>query len=265
MEHPRRNEGNRTAMSDTPTDNTTSTIDSAATESAVTGSAGAKSAETESAVIGSAVVGIGARGDDAIKIGELTLRSESGPRSATRPAAVDGVLTLTAHAKADMFLDPAGFTTAPTAERFVDAVEGDFRLRAYVEVDFVSDYDSGVLLGFIDDENWFKICAELDPDGTHRVVSVVTRGGVSDDSNSWAMPDSGIHLRISRTGDAFAMHASADGTVWSMIRYFSMGAPAPASVKVGLLAQSPTGDGTSARFSEIAFTREPLAGVRSGA
>jgi regulation of enolase protein 1 (concanavalin A-like superfamily) len=265
MEHPRRNEGNRTAMSDTPTDNTTSTIDSAATESAVTGSAGAKSTETESAVIGSAVVGIGTRGDDAIKIGELTLRSESGPRSATRPAAVDGVLTLTAGAKADMFLDPAGVDTAPTAERFVNAIQGDFQLRAHVEVDFVSDHDSGVLLGFIDDENWFKICAELDPDGTHRVVSVVTRGGVSDDSNSWAMPDSGIHLRISRTGDAFAMHASADGTVWSMIRYFSMGAPAPASVKVGLLAQSPTGDGTSARFSEIAFTREPLAGVRSGA
>jgi hypothetical protein len=90
-------------MSDTPTDNTISTIDSAATESAVTGSAGAKSAEIGSAVVASAVVGIGARRDDAIKFGELTLRSESGPRSATRPAAVDGVLTLTAHAKADMF------------------------------------------------------------------------------------------------------------------------------------------------------------------
>jgi hypothetical protein len=103
---------------------------------------------------------------DPIEVGELRLRSESGPASATRPSLSDGVFTLTAAAKADMFLDPAGFGPAPTAERFVDSVEGDFQLRACVEVDFVADFDSGVLLGYIDDHNWFKICAELDPDGT---------------------------------------------------------------------------------------------------
>jgi regulation of enolase protein 1 (concanavalin A-like superfamily) len=202
---------------------------------------------------------------DPIEVGELRLHSESGPASATRPSLSDGVLTLTAAAKADMFLDPAGFGPAPTAERFVDSVEGDFQLRACVEVDFVADFDSGVLLGYIDDHNWFKICAELDPDGTPRVVSVVTRNGASDDTNSWPIVGSGIHLRISRTGSAFAMHASSDGSLWSMIRYFSMGTPAPDVVRVGILAQSPSGEGTTARFSQLAFTRTALDGVRTGA
>lgn len=212
---------------------------------------------------------------DPIVVDDLRLRAEGGPASLTRPTLTNGVLTLVSAPKADLFLDPAnaraagvtptGAHTPPTAERFVDDVEGDFQLRAYVEVDFRSDFDSGVLLGFVDDATWFKICAELDPDGTRRVVSVVTRDGASDDTNSWPIPGDGIHLRISRSGETFAMHASENGELWSMIRYFSLGAPAPTTVKVGILAQSPTGEGTAARFSQLAFARRSPGPVRSGA
>ena len=194
----------------------------------------------------------------------LGLVSEGEHHSVERPVVVGDNVTLTAAAGADMFLDPAGSENHPDAERFVQLVEGDFQFSAFVEVNFQADFDSGVLLGFVNDTTWFKICAELDPDGTRRVVSVVTRDGASDDSNSWEIGENGIHLRISRMGGAFALHASHDGAHWSMIRYFSLGQQTPNAIKVGILAQSPTGQGTSARFSQLRLSRSHLPNVRGG-
>jgi uncharacterized protein len=194
----------------------------------------------------------------------MELVSEGESLSADRPVVIGDSITITAAAGADMFLDPAGSENHPDAERFVQVVEGDFQFSAFVEVKFQADFDSGVLLGFVDDATWFKICAELDPDGTRRVVSVVTRYGASDDSNSWEIGENGIHLRISRMGGAFALHARHDGARWSMIRYFSLGQQTPNAIKVGILAQSPTGLGTSACFSQIRLSRSLLPDVRGG-
>ncbi|WP_294567211.1 DUF1349 domain-containing protein [uncultured Arthrobacter sp.] len=171
---------------------------------------------------------------------------------------------LSADAGADMFLNPDGSSHTFNAERFVAAVTGDFRLSAFVSPVYVSDFDSGVLIGYIDPLNWFKVCAELDPSGTTRVVSVVTRDGVSDDCDSWPIDRSGTFLRISRLGRAFALHASVDGLWWSMVRYFAMGDPAPAAVEIGFAAQSPSGEGTRATFSRISFDTHRLTGVRDG-
>ena len=193
----------------------------------------------------------------------LRLVSE-GPPSAVRPVQTGSSVRLTAAPGADLFLDPAGSATPPDAERFVQVVEGDFQFSARVEVDFRADFDSGVLLGYADHRNWFKICAELDPDGTRRVVTVVTRNGASDDANSWAIEGTGIHLRISRTGQVFGLHASIDGRIWSMIRYFLLAKELGNSLNVGILAQSPVGSGTSALFSNLALTPATLADMRSG-
>jgi regulation of enolase protein 1 (concanavalin A-like superfamily) len=187
-----------------------------------------------------------------------------GPQSQAAPLLQGQMLTLTADAGADMFLDPAGSAGTSDAERFVSPVKGDFRLSAFVSPVFVSDFDSGVLIGYLDPLNWFKICAELDPSGTTRVVSVVTRGGKSDDCDSWPIDRAGTYLRISRLGPAFALHASVDGERWNMVRYFAMGDPAPESVKIGFAAQSPSGEGTTATFSHISFDTKTLTQVRDG-
>ncbi len=186
-----------------------------------------------------------------------------GPSSPAPPVVEARGFTLTAAAGSDLFLDPAGSTRLPDAERFVAPVSGDFRLSALVSPVFVSDFDSGVLIGFIDSSNWFKLCAELDPSGTTRVVSVVTRDGVSDDCDSWPIDAAGTYLRISRLGDAFAMHASPDARHWNMVRYFSMGT-APGAVRIGFLTQSPSGGGTTAAFTDVSFDRVKLTGVRDG-
>ena len=49
-----------------------------------------------------------------------------------------------------------------------------------------------------------------------------------------------------------------------MIRYFAMGDPAPESVKIGFVAQSPSGGGTTATFSHVAFDAKTLTQVRDG-
>lgn len=151
-----------------------------------------------------------------------------GPQSQVAPLLQGHVLTLTADAGADMFLDPAGSAGTSDAERFVSPVKGDFRR------------------------------------GTTRVVSVVTRDGKSDDCDSWPIDRAGTYLRISRLGPAFALHASVDGEHWNMVRYFGMRDSAPESVKIGFVAQSPSGEGTTATFSHIAFDAKTLTQVRDG-
>ena len=46
------------------------------------------------------------------------------------------------------------------------------------------------------------------------------------------------------------------------MRHFALAAPA--GVRAGFLAQSPTGDGATARFDEIDFVPARLADLRSG-
>lgn len=191
------------------------------------------------------------------------LQSEGRP-SGHEPHPMPSGVRLTAGPRADLFLDPQGAKDAPDAERFVALVAGNFQLSAHTTVDFKSTFDSGVLIGYVDESTWFKLCAELDPAGTARVVSVVTRQGASDDSNSWPMSGPGVYLRIARLGRAFAMHASDDGASWSMVRYFSLGIPDDQPIKLGILAQSPTGEGATVRFENVQFCTNLLTGVRDG-
>src|SRR5207253_7655669 len=72
-----------------------------------------------------------------------------------------GVMTLTAAANTDMFVDPAGVEQVPDAGRFVGLPPaGDFTLAAQVSVDFASMYDAGVLLIHAAERDWAKLCFE---------------------------------------------------------------------------------------------------------
>ena len=55
----------------------------------------------------------------------------------------------------------------------------------------------------------------------------------------------------------------ADGSSWELIRHFALAAPD--DPQIGFLAQSPTGDGCGVAFRELAFSRERLRDLRSGA
>ena len=161
----------------------------------------------------------------------------------------------------DLFVDPGTRVAYLNAPRLVGHVNGDFTLAARVTVDFRAIFDAGVLLLWVDEDRWAKLCLELSVQGRPTVVSVVTRG-VSDDCNSFATERDDMWLRLARLGAAFAFHASVDGTQWELIRHFAL--EAGAEPFVGFLVQSPRGSGCTARFEGISFTPTQLADLRSG-
>ncbi len=140
-------------------------------------------------------------------------------------------------------------------------VGAQFTLSAHVSVEFASTFDAGVLVVWVDEQRWGKLCFEFSPQGEPMIVSVVTNG-VSDDCNSVPLKRRDIYLRVSRLDPAIAFHYSEDGITWRMVRYFTLAGAT--EFGLGFSSQSPTGDGCTARFSEIRYAAEPIGDLRSG-
>jgi uncharacterized protein len=177
----------------------------------------------------------------------------------------DGALIITGAAGTDMFIDPAGASgRLPDAGRLTGLPPaGDFTLTAWVTVEFASSYDAGVLVVDAGERRWAKLCLEYSPQHQPTAVTVVTRG-TSDDCNSFETGGGPVWLRISRTGRAWAFHASVAGGWWRLLRYFSLDEHSAEPVRVGFLAQSPAGDGCTASFARIAFRPGAPSDLRDG-
>jgi uncharacterized protein len=177
-----------------------------------------------------------------------------------------GALILTAQAGTDLFIDPAGTAgPRPDAGRLVGLPPaGDFTLAARVSVEFGSMFDAGVLLVHAGELAWAKLCFEYSPQRRPTTVTVVTRG-TSDDCNSYEVEADSVWLRVTRSGAAWAFHASADGTWWRLLRYFALDSSDGGElVRVGFLAQSPAGQGCAATFDQIAFRPGAPGNLRDG-
>lgn len=181
----------------------------------------------------------------------------------------DGVLTLTATAGVDWSNDALGVAANHGATLLgFDAPSGDFGLSARVRVVGPrTTFDAAALGLWRDDDHWAKLCFEFSPPGpsvtasSAMVVSVVT-DGYSDDVNSGVVTDDHVHLRIVRTGPAFAFHASADGVVWDFVRLFRLAGSGP--ITVGFMAQAPMGPACEARFDHIRLTEDAPRDLRDG-
>jgi regulation of enolase protein 1 (concanavalin A-like superfamily) len=175
----------------------------------------------------------------------------------------DGALTLTSGPSSDLFIDPAGEEGArPDAGRLTGLPgDLDFTLSARVSVQFRSPSDAGVLLLYLSERRWAKLCYELSPQGRPTAVTVVTRS-MSDDSNSFETGGAPLWLRITRAGRAWAFHASEDGNWWRMVRYFTLGEASGA--RIGFMSQSPRGEGCTAVFDNIVYKPGAPANLRDG-
>lgn len=176
-----------------------------------------------------------------------------------------------APAGTDLFLDPAvdpapGLEARPQplsdAPRLVGVPTGDFQLVARVAVDFKAYFDAGVLVVHVGPDRWAKLCFEYTPQARPSVVTVVTRGE-SDDANAFETEDRSVWLRVSRTGRAYAFHASIDRTWWRLVRYFGLGEPAD-TARIGFEAQSPTGDGCRVTFDDLEYHDHAPTDLRDG-
>lgn len=173
----------------------------------------------------------------------------------------NNTLTITAGEKTDWFLDPGGVVNVLNAPALLSPVPRPCMLTAFVHSASKAMFDAGVLVVYQGDNQWAKLCLELSPQKQIMIVSVVTKG-TSDDCNSVPVEGESVFLRVSVLEKAFAFHYSTDGKVWNLVRYFTLGESS--TLEIGFIAQSPTGEGCTATFSDIVYVPEKLADIRSG-
>lgn len=177
-------------------------------------------------------------------------------------------LTMEAPALSDFFCG-AGFalssgslpSTLANAPFYYTERTGDFVLRAKVHLDFQDVYDSATLMVMGSDKVWGKLCFEKTDFGTTAVVSVVTNG-VSDDANGCNVTAPAVWLQIARSGNGFGLHYSLDGERFDMVRFFSL--PVGETVKVGFVAQAPTGNGGKRFFENCSLEAKTVENLRAG-
>ena len=177
-----------------------------------------------------------------------------------------GEVVIHAPAKTDWFNNPVpenGVLSAPVANApfFYTEVTGDFVFRAKVRPNFKTVDDACALMVIQDEKLWTKAAFEKSDFGTTAAVCVVTNG-VSDDANGCNIAQDEVWLQIVRVGDVFCTHYSLDGEKFDMVRLFHL--PVEKTVKVGIEAQSPAGEGGLRFYSDITLENRTVKNLRAG-
>jgi regulation of enolase protein 1 (concanavalin A-like superfamily) len=165
-------------------------------------------------------------------------------------------LELSAPAGVDLYISPDGKYRINKSPRLLFRPEGPFIFTAKIRPELKAMWDAGALMLFNDEEHFAKFCFELDPRGATRVVSVVCNG-TADDCSALPVPvpDGAVYFRITGAvpGDTFSFYASVDGKTWYLMRSFRL--MKTDALRLGFGAQSPSGTGCTAHFSEISLER----------
>ena len=159
-------------------------------------------------------------------------------------------LLIEAGEKTDMFRDPNVAYNTDNAPKLLFVADSNFVLTAAIHHNFVNKWDGGAIVLKVDSLNWIKFCFEKDYTGQHRVVSVVTKG-ISDDCNSAAVPANTVFYKVAKAGNVITLYYSLEGRAGLLIRHLQFDSPTP--LKVGFLAQSPTGKNCTVQFSHIRY------------
>ena len=180
----------------------------------------------------------------------------------------NGKITLMATEKSDFFRNPSvvgedGITpdSLSNAPFYYTEVTGDFVMKVKVSLDFKDVYDAASIMVMENTQIWAKACFELTDFGPYAVVSVVTNQ-LSDDANGCNVESSSVWLQVTRINQAFAFHYSNDGEDFYMMRVFHL--PVSKTIKVGLLAQSPTGSGGERHFEKFSLENKTVKNIRAG-
>jgi len=174
-----------------------------------------------------------------------------------------GKLTLTSAAKRDNFRDPNGKLSSNTAPVLLTDVDNTkpFTLTAQITPTFLETYDAGALYIWVKDDLWLKMAMEMDERRRTRMVTVRTIG-TSDDNNHDVIPERAVHMKISSDTQTVGFYYSVDGQSWQLIRLFKN--EYPEKIWLGISAQSPLGNGTSATFENVSLTQTNVADFRLG-
>lgn len=170
-------------------------------------------------------------------------------------------LVITATPNSNCFVNPETGNTIFNAPFYYQDIDGDFVFQAKVGLEFITTYDAGVLLAYDNNALWAKACFEFTDLNTHAVVTVMTNG-YSDDANCINVKENQVWLRLSRKGDVFAVHYSLDGEAFFMARLARL--PMQKTIKVGIVAQSPLGQGGDRNFEFLSLELKTPIDIRTG-
>lgn len=173
----------------------------------------------------------------------------------------DNTILFKAPPRTDYFVDPINDQVNVNAPFLYHWVSGDFIFRVKVKPHFIETYDACVLLAYDHERLWAKACYELTDLKTRNVVSVMTNE-YSDDANGPLIYQEEIWLQIVRKGHMFGIHYSLDGKTYQMVRLTYL--PMNNSIKVGIVAQSPCGEGGEMMFSNMSIVEKTIDDVRNG-
>jgi uncharacterized protein len=175
-----------------------------------------------------------------------------------------GILELRAKPKTDWFFNPSDLSRKDDVIVASTTVNSPvFSLSARLSVDFASPYDGGVIYVKASDDSWAKLAFEFSAERKPTIVSVVTRM-ISDDCDGPSHREDHVWLRIYCDAKTLAFHYSADGKYWRFIRWFSIPYIERRPIEIGFGAQSPTGEGSAARFADIRFGTATIENIRNG-
>jgi hypothetical protein len=169
------------------------------------------------------------------------------------------VLRIKSISNADFFTNPVDGNVSASAAFLYEEVEGDFRISVCVKPAFEHTYDACSIFVYADESRWLKTAFEYTDFNTRAVVTVATNG-YSDDANGVNIDGDKLHLQVIRKGDVFVCHYSEDGENFTMARILRL--PAGKTVKAGLSAQSPTGQGKFMEFSDLRITKDLPGDIR---
>ncbi len=174
-----------------------------------------------------------------------------------------GRITLASEARRDNFRDPDGKLSNNTAPLLLTEVDNSqpFTFTAMITPTFLKTYDAGALYIYVREDLWLKMAMEMDERGKTRMVSVRTIG-TSDDNNHDVIVEKSVFMKISSDTKTVGFYYSLDNESWQLIRLFKN--DYPASIGVGISAQSPLGEGTSAVFEGVSLTRQSISDFRLG-
>lgn len=87
------------------------------------------------------------------------------------------------------------------------------------------------------------------------MVSVVTKQ-ISDDCNSAAATTNTVYYKMAKAGNMITLYYSMEGRIWFLVRHLDFDAPGP--LRLGFLAQSPTGKSCQVTFTEIHYSTKKI-------
>ncbi|MBN2069028.1 MAG: DUF1349 domain-containing protein [Opitutales bacterium] len=162
-------------------------------------------------------------------------------------------LAITAGPQTNMFYAPHGNFRVSNMPKLLFRPSNDFTLQAKAHAKHKSKWEAAMLVVYIDEDYWAKLCFENQEPGIQRMVSVVTNQ-ISDDAYSDIVNGSDVYMRVTKKGQEIQFSYSNDGENWVGIRYFRLNSDKPLSV--GFSSQSPIGQGLTSFFSDIKYTED---------